>query len=119
EATTDGILVTASADMAVANSQTVGSGALSSTVGAVFGITAEGIADPELSDVSASTLSVSGNTESSSVTGNEAGNSVQLSATNLSNTSAVANNQSMNFDLTAEIADFSGAFAVVVPDVTS
>ena len=119
EATTEGTVTTASADMAVANNQTVGSGALSSIVGAVFGITAEGITAPELSDVSASTLSVSDNTQSSTVTGNEAGNSVRLSATNLSNTSAVANNQRMNGDLTAEIADFSGAFAVVGRDVTS
>ncbi|MEO7470454.1 MAG: S-layer family protein [Sphingobium limneticum] len=116
----DGSLVTASADMAVSNSQSVGEDAvLASTVGAVFGITAEGATTPTLSDVSASTLSVSDNSESALVKGNEAGNSVRLSATNLSTSSALASNQQMDGDVIAEIADFSGAFATIGRDVTA
>jgi len=113
----DGVVATA--EMAVANSQSVGLGAeLTSTVGAVFGI-AEGIADPALSDVNESTLSVSGNSASSALTGNAAGNLVQLTAGTLSNTSALANSQQMGGELRADMANFSGAFAVVGRDVTS
>lgn len=116
----DGPVVTASADMAVSNSQSVGAEAvLASTVGSVFGITAEGATTPTLSDVSASTLSVSDNSESALVKGNEAGNSVRLSATNLSNSSALASNQQMDGNVVAEIADFSGAFATIGRDVTA
>tara|TARA_R110000868_G_scaffold259743_14_gene518019 strand:- start:6444 stop:10502 length:4059 start_codon:yes stop_codon:yes gene_type:complete len=116
----DSSVVTASADMAVSNSQSVGATAvLASTVGSVFGITAEGATTPTLSDVSASTLSVSDNSESALVKGNEAGNSVRLSATNLSNSSALASNQQMDGDVVAEIADFSGAFATIGRDVTA
>jgi hypothetical protein len=113
----------AAADLAVANTQTVGSDAtLTSNVGAVFGVSATGItsaAPAVLSDVGNSTVSVSNNTETSTVTGNSAANSAQLSATNLSNTSAVANGQQMDGELTATIADFSGAFAVVGRDIDS
>ncbi len=107
------------ADMAVANNQLVGPTSASTTVGAVFGVTAEGIGSTELSDVSASTLSVSGNSESATTKGNEADNSIQLSATNVSNTSALGNVQQLNAVLRAEIADFSGAFATVGRDVTN
>jgi hypothetical protein len=112
--------IDATADLAVANTQSVGSAAaLASNVGAVFSVSAAGVTAPELSDVSGSTVSVSANTEKSTVTGNAADNSVKLSATNLSNTSALASSQQMDGDLTAEIADFSGAFAVIGRDVTA
>lgn len=112
--------ISATADLAVANTQSVGVSAdLASTVGAVFGISAEGASDPLLSDVDESTVSIADNTLESSVTGNSASNAAQLSATNLSNTSAVANSQQMNGQLAANVADFSGAFAVIGRDVTS
>ncbi|OYW88225.1 MAG: hypothetical protein B7Z20_03100 [Sphingobium sp. 32-64-5] len=106
----DSSVVTASADMAVSNSQSVGATAvLASTVGSVFGITAEGATTPTLSDVSASTLSVSDNSESALVKGNEAGNSVRLSATNLSNSSALASNQAtIGRDVTASTVQVDG-----------
>lgn len=111
--------ISATADLAVANTQSVGVSAdLASTVGAVFGISAEGASDPLLSDVDESTVSIADNTLESSVTGNSASNAAQLSATNLSNTSAVANSQQMNGELAANVADFSGAFAVIGRDVT-
>lgn len=109
----------ANADMAVANAQVVASTAsLEATVGAVFGITAEGITTPTLSDVAASTLSVSDNTQSALVKGNEGSNAVQLTATNLSTTSGIASSQTMDGDLSATIADFSGAFVTVGRDIT-
>jgi len=113
--------VQAIADLAVANTQSVGDTAeLTSNVGGVFGITAEGVTAPDdLSDVSESTLSVSENTLGSAVTGNAVVNSVGLSATNLSNTSALASSQQMDGALNAQVADFTGAFAVVGRDVTS
>ena len=112
--------IAAAADLAVANTQSVGATAdLASTAGAVFGISAEGTTDPTLSDIDESTLSVSDNALDSSVTGNTASNSAQLSAANLSNTSAVANGQQMDGQLAATVADFSGAFAVIGRDVTS
>jgi len=113
--------IAATADLAVANTQSVGDTAvLSSDVGAQFVIAAAGTtALGDLSNVTNSTVSVSGNTEKSAVTGNSAGNSVQLSATNLSNTSALANSQQMDGALTATVADFSGAFATIGRDVTA
>lgn len=119
--TVGGGTVQAIADLAVANTQSVGETAeLTSNVGGVFGITAEGVTAPDdLSDVSDSTLSVSENTLDSAVTGNAVANSVGLSATNLSNTSALASSQQMDGVLSAQVADFTGAFAVVGRDVTS
>jgi len=114
--------VVSTADLAVASSQLVGSDAtLTSNVGAVFGISAEGIGtleSPELSDVVNSTVSVSDNTAQSTVTGNTADNAVKLSATNVSNTSALTNNQEMDGTLAANIADFSGASAVIGRDIS-
>ncbi|MCF8707901.1 beta strand repeat-containing protein [Rhizorhapis sp. SPR117] len=119
--TVGGGTVQAIADLAVANTQSVGETAeLTSNVGGVFGITAEGVTAPDdLSDVSDSTLSVSENTLDSAVTGNAVANSVGLSATNLSNTSALASSQQMDGVLSAQVADFTGAFAVIGRDVTS
>lgn len=120
--------IAATADLAVANTQSVGAtAALASSVGGIFGISAEGVTVPDLSDVESSTLSVSGNTLESTATGNSAANSVQQSATNLANTSAVANSQQMNGSITADVVlttdnpdepALSGAFAVIGRDVT-
>jgi hypothetical protein len=109
---------TAAADMAVSSGQT-NTGALSSTVGALFGVSATGVTSPTLSDVSTSTVSVSNNAESSMVTGNAGTNSVALDATNVSTTSALANNQTSSGTLTATISDFSGANVTVGRDIAN
>lgn len=121
--------IAAMADLAVANTQSVGASAeLASSVGGIFGISAEGVDfSTGLSNVDSSTLSVSGNTLESIATGNSAANTARQSATNLSNTSAVANSQQMSGSISADVVlatdnpdepALSGAFAVIGRDVT-
>ena len=114
-ANSDGV---SAADMAVSSKQT-NTGALTSTVGALFGVSATGDTDPTLSDVSASTVSVSDNKESSTVTGNAGTNSIALDATNVTTTSALANNQTSSGALGATISNFSGANATVGRDIAN
>ncbi len=106
------------ADMAIASKQS-NAGTLSSTVGALFGVSATGVSSPTLSDVSASTVSVSDNAQSSTVTGNAGTNSIALDATNVSTTSALANSQTNSGALTATISDFSGANITVGRDIAN
>lgn len=115
----NGTTGTANADMAVANVQ-ANTGNLYSTVGAMFGVSATGVDNSgTLSDVGTSTVSVSDNAQSSTVTGNTGTNSIALSATNATTTSALANNQSSTGGLGATISDYSGANVTVGRDIAS
>lgn len=106
------------ADMALSNLQE-NTGNLYSTVGAVFGVSATGVdSEGSLSDVGTSTVSVSDNAQSSTVTGNTGTNSIALSATNATTTSALANYQSSTGGLGATISSFSGANVTVGRDIT-
>jgi hypothetical protein len=85
---------TASADNALTNSQTIGGAVsgpetLSTSVAGAFAIT-----QVPTTAVDGSTLSVSGNTQMATTTGNEGVNQIALSATNLDTTAALLSVQS-------------------------
>jgi hypothetical protein len=116
----DGGLVQANADAALSSAQYVESdGFLDSLVGGTFVISAEGTSAGDLSDVDASSLAVTDNVLTSTITGNSAANAVDLKATQLSNTSAIASRQQMDADVDNAIDDFSGAFVTIGRDVLS
>lgn len=75
---------TATADNALTNAQAVGANDLTTTVSAAFAIT-----QVPTTAVDSSTLSVSGNTQMATTTGNAGVNAIALSATNMDTTSAL------------------------------
>lgn len=80
---------TASADNALTNSQTIDSDTLNTSVAGAFAIT-----QVPSTAVDSSTLSVSGNTQMATTTGNEGVNQIALSATNMDTTAALLSVQS-------------------------
>ncbi|MBB3862991.1 hypothetical protein GGQ88_004300, partial [Novosphingobium hassiacum] len=107
------------AGMNVLNSQSVNGGAnMTSTVVAPFQVSVADATTLTGSDVVSSTLSVSANSGKSTVTGNSASNGVDLSATNVSVSSALANVQYEGDILTSTISSFSGANATIGGDIS-
>lgn len=89
-------LASASADNALTNSQEIGSGALTTSVSGAFAIT-----QAATTAVDGSSLSVSGNTQTATTTGNEGVNRLALSATNLDSTAALLSVQSSDAAVSA------------------
>ena len=83
------LAATASADNALTNSQTIDSDTLNTSVAGAFAIT-----QVPSTAVDGSTLSVSGNTQMATTTGNEGVNQIALSATNMDTTAALLSVQS-------------------------
>lgn len=116
----DGSLVQAGADAALSNAQFAEvDGLLFSTVGGTFAISAEGASADDLSDVDSSSVAVTNNLLTSAIVGNSAANAVDLKATQLSNTSAIASRQQMDSYIQNAIEDYSGASVTIGRDVQS
>ena len=82
------LTATAAADNALTNSQAIGNNDLTTTVSGAFAIT-----QAATTAVDSSTLSVSGNTQMATTTGNAGVNDIALSATNMDTTSALMSQQ--------------------------
>jgi len=95
--------LSATADHALTNAQSLATGDLSTSVTASYGIQTLGVGAPgntnDTSDVTGSTLSVSDNVQSATTTGNTATNSVALAGGSISASSALLSSQSADYEV--------------------
>lgn len=111
--------IASNADFVLANTQEMTEAShLQSQVGAQFAVSANGVGDP-VGNVVASTVTVGGNDQKSSGTGNTATNSIVLASGAVSSSSALTNAQVMDGYVSAGTLPGSGAGVVIAGSITA